>query len=441
MSKQVIVIGAGIAGLSAAWRLQRHGCRVLVLEAGERPGGRMSTDLRDGYRIDRGAQFLSSGYEVINSLVAAMGLASTLDATTQCSGIARGGRVRVFDPARPWTLARNGLLGWGQLLRLALSTGRGTRATRHLPLNDYAAWHAWDTEPTAGWLARHAGRDALEYLFEPMLEGFYFQDPESTSMALSMLVSGYGARGHRTVTLRGGMGGLTGALAAGLDVRLASRALAVSERPDGITVQTAAGALHADHIVLATTASAARALYQPDCPATRAILATDYSATINIGIAVPGGIATPMVADRVYGLLLPRSERRTIAAVGIESRKSRGAVPQGELLNVMLDGKAGARLVDQPEHVVLAEVLPELEHYFPGVSRTMAFAHFCRWREAEPRSPVGRSRAIGAYRAACRPGQRIVLAGDYLSAPTTEGAAASGLWAADLLLGQPGARS
>lgn len=434
MSKQVIVIGAGIAGLSAAHRLQRRGCQVTVLEAAARLGGRMSTDRREGYRIDRGAQFLSTGYDAINGLIGELGLAAALAPTSQCSGIVRDARVRVFDHGKPWTLASSGLLRWRELLRLGLFSARGARRSRRLALDDYAAWHAWDHECTADAIMRHAGSAALEYLFEPVLEGFYFQDPETTSMALSMLVGGYGARGHRTVTLHDGMGSLTEALAAGLDVRLSSPALAVAADGARVRVQTAGDVLQADHVVLAATASAARALHYPACAATRAVLATAYSATINIGIAVPGGIGTERVGASVYGLLVPRRERQVIAAVGIESRKSRGAVPRGELLNVMLDGKAGARLVDAPEAAVLAEVLPELEQYFPGVGRGMAFAHFCRWREAEPRSPVGRSHAIGAYRAACRPGQQIVLAGDYLAAPTTDGAAGSGLWAAELIL-------
>ena len=437
MSKQVIVIGAGIAGLSAAHHLQRHGCTVTVLEAQDRVGGRMSTDLREGYCIDRGAQFLSTGYAVIGDLIAQLGLAGDLERTSQYSGTVRAGRVRVVEHGKPWTYVSSGLLRWGDLLRLGFVSSRAARRNRHLPLNDYAAWHDWDEEPTSAWIMRHAGSDALEYLFEPMLAGFYFQDPESTSIALSMMVASFGQRGCKTVALRSGMGSLTEALARGLDVRLSSGALALAVDATGVSVETIAETLRADHVVLATTASTARALYHPECMATRDVLACGYSSTINIGIALPAGIASSTVAKNVYGLLIPRCERSVIAAVGIETRKMRDAAPRGELLNVMLNGGAGARLIDASEEAVLAEVLPELEQYFPGTTQQMAFAHFCRWREAEPRSPVGRGQAVRAYRAVCSPGQKIVLAGDYLSAPTTEGAAHSGRWAARLIMAAP----
>ena len=436
MSKSVIVIGAGIAGLTAAHHLASHGVDVTVLEASDRLGGRMSTDLRDGYRIDRGAQFLSSGYTVIDELIGRLGLASQLVFPAQWSATTREGKARKVSSEQPWTVASNGLLGWRALFRLGALAAVDARRAKQLSLNDYAAWHAWDDKTTSDWVSRRFGTDVLEYIFEPMLEGFYFQSPETTSRALALLVWSFGARSCQIQAMRLGMGSLPEALASSLDVRLSTPALALQCSDAGVRVDTAQGSMLADHVILATTASVARHLYQTDCPLTQALLATSYSATINIGLAIPGGIEGSNVPAGVYGLLIPRRERKVIAAVGIESRKSPDLVPGGELLNVMLDGMAGQRLIDASEDSILAEVLPELEAYFPNASKRLAFAHFCRWHEAEPRSPVGRCGAIGAYRRACSPSQKVVLAGDYLSIPTTEGAAQSGKWAAELLLAQ-----
>ncbi|MCR2237235.1 hypothetical protein NSX43_25020, partial [Salmonella enterica] len=96
-------------------------------------------------------------------------------------------------------------------------------------------------------------------------------------------------------------------------------------------------------------------------------------------------------------------------------------------------GRAGARLQDADERRVLAEVLPELGRHFPGLVGRIDFTHFCRWPAAEPLSAVGRARAIRDYRRQWRDADPVVLAGDYLAMPTTDGAAHSGEWAAAAL--------
>ncbi|CAL9423911.1 NAD(P)/FAD-dependent oxidoreductase [Streptomyces sp. enrichment culture] len=58
----VVVVGAGVAGLSAAQRLTRAGVSTAVLEAAPCPGGRMSTEKVDGFRLDRIGQLLSTAY-------------------------------------------------------------------------------------------------------------------------------------------------------------------------------------------------------------------------------------------------------------------------------------------------------------------------------------------------------------------------------------------
>ena len=58
----VVVVGAGVAGLSAAHHLTRAGLRVTVLEASPHVGGRMSTEKVDGFRLDRIGRLLSTSY-------------------------------------------------------------------------------------------------------------------------------------------------------------------------------------------------------------------------------------------------------------------------------------------------------------------------------------------------------------------------------------------
>lgn len=433
-TRSVVVVGAGIAGLTAAYRLSKLGVDVTVLEASERVGGRMSTDQRDGYLIDRGAQFLSDGYSVIRDLIGELGLGQHLTRVCGWTGTVRGHAVRRTNAGYPWTVATSGLLSWRDTFRMARASFSLVRATRHLPLTDYSKWHMLDDADAAEWIAASFGRDALEYVFEPMLEGFYFQAPEQMSRAWPAIMWSFGARRKGVTALTNGIGSLPEALGQQVRVCLVMPAEAIDTVGSGVRVQTPAGTLQADHLVLATTASVARQLYVPAHDVEERLLRTDYSASMNISFAVPEGVSTERVPKDLYGVLIPRRERQVIAAIGVESHKGQRYVRQGELLNVMLSGSAGSRLIQAPEGQVLAEVVPELQRYFPGIDRRIEFAHFSRWAEAEPRSPVGRSRDLQQYRQLWHPGMKVILAGDYMGIPCAEGAAESGNWAATALV-------
>lgn len=59
---RVGIVGAGLAGLAAAKEVTAAGHDVVVFEAADGPGGRVRTDLVDGYRLDRGFQIMLTAY-------------------------------------------------------------------------------------------------------------------------------------------------------------------------------------------------------------------------------------------------------------------------------------------------------------------------------------------------------------------------------------------
>jgi oxygen-dependent protoporphyrinogen oxidase len=435
MKHSAIVIGGGIAGLSAAHHLSARGIGVTVLEASERVGGRMTSERHDGFVIDRGAQFVSDGYTVVADLIDTLGLSAQVHGVPGWTGIVRGGKVRRIHPRRPWTLPSSGLLRWKDAVRTTRASLKLAHDARDLPLNDYAGWRPLDREDAAHALAERFGTDALEYLFEPMLEGFYFQPPEGTALALPAMVWSFGARGKSVSALRGGMGVLPETLATRLDVRLSSPAVSIESGATGVQVATPHGTFRADFAVLATTAGVARGLCSPVDEDAARLLDTRYSATVNISLGIPAGIPSAPSVEDIYAVLIPRRERRVLAAFAFQSRKYPDQAGRGELLNVMLDGATGARLIGASESDVMAEVIPELERYLPGVASRIGFTRIHRWLEAEPCSPPGRATHLHAYRQKWRADRRVVLAGDYMGIPCTEGAAESGRWAAAQIAG------
>ena len=67
-SSDVLIIGAGLAGLSAAISLQEAGRDVQIIESSDRPGGRVTSDIIDGFICDRGFQLVNANYPALQSL-------------------------------------------------------------------------------------------------------------------------------------------------------------------------------------------------------------------------------------------------------------------------------------------------------------------------------------------------------------------------------------
>ncbi len=99
MKKDVIIIGAGLSGLSAAIHLQNEGREVFIIESTDRVGGRIKTDMHEGFRLDRGFQVLLTAYPEARKILdyEALNLQKMLPGANV---IYDGGSFEVFDPFR-----------------------------------------------------------------------------------------------------------------------------------------------------------------------------------------------------------------------------------------------------------------------------------------------------------------------------------------------------
>jgi len=432
--KSALIVGAGVAGLSAARRLKREGCEVTVLETTDRVGGRASTDFVEDSLFDRGAQFLSDGYTNVCRLIDELGLRDDFRPSSPWTAIIKNGRGRSVSANRPWSVSTSGLLGMKDAMKLASGSRQMIKETEHLPLEDFSRWSDLDNAPAGAWLKENFNEEILEYVFEPMVHGFYFQEPEEMSRALPTLMWNFGARNKQPMALLGGMEALPDALAAGLDIRLRTPVEAIEAIEGGVAVEAGGSRLSAEHLILAVAAPNAQSLCTPADDIERALLATPYSPAVVLALLVPDGLPKSSMPPDVHSIMFPRRERRVLGSAVVVTRKCPIHVDQGELLNVMLSHAAAKRLFDAPRDDILAEVLPELEMYFPGLGERIDMIRAYRWRDASACTPPGRCRNIKAYRESAA-SKRILLAGDYMGAPNMEGAVESGLWAARQIYG------
>lgn len=429
---RVLVVGAGIAGLTAARTLADAGAAVTVFESAGHVGGRMSSEEVDGAPVDCGAQFLSAAYTTIPALLDAADLADALIRTSPWTAVGVKGKPYRIHGGRPDSMLTGGLLGLGGWLRLGWGTATMAWRGARRPAAKAAAWAPYDDRAALPWADDAFGPQAAERVVEPMLHGFFFQDLPGASRVLPMAMMAQAYRPQPIRTLTGGIGRLPRALAAGLDVRLGTPVTAVRSTGGGVEVVANREAYAADAVVLATIAPVAARLYADAGDLERRLLATPYSATINIMLAVDAKFRLPEALCDVYGLLPARDSRRRIAGIGIERHKAPERVTADERFSVMLSTDAARELMERDDAAVLAAVLPEVERWLPALGNHLRWARLWRWPYAMPCSPPGRVADVRRYRTA--PVGRVVLVGDYMGFPWTDSAAETGRWAAMAIL-------
>ena len=244
----VVVVGAGLAGLTCALTLRAAGRDVIVLEASDGVGGRIRTDVVDGYRLDRGFQVLLTGYPAARRWFDLDAL--DLRAFSPGVVIRHLGRFRrLADPLRA------PLAGAASVLSPITSVSDGLRllAWRHAVLHPSGQEVAGRAQvATAQRLEERGFSPAITAgFFSPFLAGTFFDPGMTTSSRVTELVFRSFFQGEVAIPALG-MQQLPEQLAAQLPLDAVRLGQQVAEVGTG-TVRTTNGAvLEADHIVVAT---------------------------------------------------------------------------------------------------------------------------------------------------------------------------------------------
>lgn len=268
----VIVIGAGLAGLRCGGMLASQGLEVVVLEAADAVGGRQRTDIVDGFRLDRGFQVLNPAYPALRRSI-------DLDALALRS-FPVGVRVRTAHgtaelrhPLRhPLSIIptlRSGLVNGADAVALARWAAPAlVRPLSRLAQDDVTVREGWDAAGLRGPL-----RTAV---LEPFLAGVLAEDRGVTSNAFARLLVRYFALGRPGLPAQG-IAAVPEQLAAqarraGAELRLGSPVAHVRSRGEGVQVEVADGdSLHAARVVVAVGPEAVDELTGLSTPATNGL--------------------------------------------------------------------------------------------------------------------------------------------------------------------------
>jgi oxygen-dependent protoporphyrinogen oxidase len=399
---QVVIVGGGISGLSAAYDLARAGVPHTLIEKQPRLGGVIETRCWEGCVLECGPDsFISQKPEAL-VLIQELGLGSEVIGSKdheRVTYILRRGRlpplpegVTMFVPTRVMPLVRSPLLGWGAKIRMGLETFRRPSEQPDRSVADF--------------VLDHFGRETLDYLAEPLLAGVYGGDPThlSAGSTLARFVEmerthGSLARGVMKAraaskasgplfrTLKNGLGSLTGKLAESANVRI-GEAQAVERTAGGWRIRVNGDWMDASHVVLACPAYAAAAVIgSVDARLAELLEAIPYSSCSLVSLVFREREFDGMRAGS--GFLVPAVERQRLLACTYMGTKFPNRVPEDKLaLRCFFGGTGDATVVQESDESLVALARQELKRIV-GLTAMPIYTSVHRWPRSMAQYTVG----------------------------------------------------
>jgi protoporphyrinogen/coproporphyrinogen III oxidase len=429
--KNVVIIGAGVTGLSAAYDLHQRGHHVYLLEKSERPGGAIRTTRVDGYLIEAGPNTMLLNDATLLKFFQDLGLGDELLETAPAAKsryLVRDGR----PVAAPMSL--------GQFFKTPLlSSGAKWRFfaepfIRRAPPDR--------EESVADFVARRLGREIVDRAINPLIAGIYAGDPEKLSVRYafpslhgfdrdhgSLLSGALAARRarrkagtpkfkHRSISFRNGLQAIIDAL-----VHVVGDSLYTGITIESITpgrpwlVRFAragepAAEMKADAVLVTTPAHATVKLPFANTAAAgllASLAEIEYPPVTSVALGFQRDhVAHPLDG---YGVLVPACERMNILGTLFNTSLFPGRAPNGcVLLTTFVGGMRQPELAGLPHNELRALVLTDLRKLL-GVSADPLCMHVTAWPRAIPQYNLGYGRFHAAMATAERELPGLLLGG------------------------------
>ncbi len=455
------IIGGGIAGLAAAYELERARAvdptvRYTLFEARERLGGALATEIVDGTVLERGPDSFLTDKPSAAALARELGIGGDL--------LPSNDRER-----KTWILVKNQLVPLPDGLMFLVPTklvptaltplfSPATKARMALEMLYWPWRKRTEDESVASLVTRHFGPEAVDRLADPLLSGIYGGDASQLSAraVLPRLVemeNQYGsltrgmlaahrkmraralANGHTPgqpgsasapqsgldrpifTTLRGGMQQLVDAIRTRLDwaaVRTLTPVTGLQKTPDGWIVYAEGGAEFYDSVIMASPAwAAAELLAGVDPVLARELDGIPYSSSITVNLLYDED-ALGRLPDG-FGFLVPASERRSLLACTFSHKKFLGKTAPGRaVIRAFLGGMRNEALLGESDQGLVAivrhELIDILGEKVRGIGLDPLYYQVTRWRRAMAQYAVGHGARMERirHRLESHPGLRLI---------------------------------
>jgi monoamine oxidase len=385
----VVVVGAGFAGLTAARTLAKAGRSVLVIEARDRTGGRaLNLDIGGGEVTERGATFAGPTQDHVLALAQELGVAKFNTYDT-------GDNVYLNQGAR-LTYPSTGPTGTAPLdpTILAEMTAAITlldEMSKQVPVD--APWTAakaaeWDGQTLETWIERHSVTERFRRLVPAVTRPVFGAEPRELSLLFVLFyiaASGnetnpgtfernFNTRdGAQMWRFQGGAARMTDLMARQLDVRLSTPVRRITQTADGVTVEADGLTVAAGRVIVAIPPTlAGRIEYEPALPAAR----DQFTQRLGQGTLTKVTVVYPTPFWRAKGLT-----GTAVSADGLVNATFDDSPESGRpgVLFGFVGGDSARAYERMSPAEGRAKVLAELATLFGPEARTPTAYHDTRW--------------------------------------------------------------
>jgi oxygen-dependent protoporphyrinogen oxidase len=418
-SETVLIVGGGLSGLSTAYYLSKVGIRSVIVEKSGRLGGLIKTDQLDGCQLEAGPDSYIATKPQISDLASELdGLSAKIIGSNDKARrvfVIRNGQLvampkgmAMMVPGEWPPVLRSSLLNVPTKLRLLWET----RTSPHTREEDFSV----------GDLVRdHFGTEMLEYITEPLLCGVYGGDASELSarsvlprfvgyeQKFGSLIKGVRAtagekpEGSLFRSFQGGMQTLTDALvkATAKSVHVVhSEATRIDQSEKGWRVRFAGESMSCSHLVAASSAHVTANLLDHSAPrVANELAAIPYSSAI-VAMLV---FDAPALGHSLngFGFLVPRRERRTIAAATWVNTKFPSRIRPGlAALRAFVVGEQASQLIaGGVDKEALAQLVLQDFRRLMGIAAVPLFSTVYFWPKSMPQYVVGHAARINRLQA------------------------------------------
>ena len=428
--KSIIVIGAGIAGLTAAYQLKQAGQDVLVLDMNNYVGGRMANVDWEGFQVDIGAKFVTTADKSLANMVEVLGLSDQLVKSDEGLTITiyRNGKLHSAN-----FLSIPSYLGWSgvsfkarmamlKLLPHFLKLGK-LKNVYHL---EQAAGPDFD-ETFEQFFKTHISEEMFEYWAIPMFETMCaYKGGDVSRKAFLALMSSY--LNADSVTFRDGIGMLPKALAGKCEMELTAQVNRIEAMPDGsgvnvtYSIQGKSKTTRADRVVVAVQGNHVLPLFNAPQPAWQEFFPKVAYSTG----ALHYHIAETDYQPPVRATFVPRSTKLPINCITFEKSSD------GRWLMLTDPNVYTFDMHQNPDDLAM-QAQKVMSTIFPALKGTFRAHRIFKWQDKLPTFRPGYLDALKRFWESPQEGP-VYFCGDYFAGPSTGGALYTGMECAGRLL-------